>query len=133
MHQAPEPILVYYKHNSCFHPQIAATKHIFSRHYTKFTIFMRKISCFHKEHAAIQNSKVHCPTMHTDSSHGSAHSFTISHQSFGIKAQQVNSSVLDQWMPTLMLFMAEFTRQYFPCSNATENVACHVDGVLWPD
>ena len=31
---------------------------------------MTKIPCFHKELTAIQNSKVNCPTMHTDPSRG---------------------------------------------------------------
>ena len=44
-------------------------KQLQSKHYTQFsafgTIFMKKISCFHKEHSVIQNSEVNCPTMHT--------------------------------------------------------------------
>ena len=54
--------------------QTAAVKHTFLKHYTQFsafgTIFLKKSSYFHKEHAVIQNSKVNCPTVHTDLSPG---------------------------------------------------------------
>ncbi len=57
---------------------------------------MQNSSCFHKEHTAIQK----CTLTHHKGKHPS-HSFTISNQSFSIKGQQVSSSVLEQWMPTL--------------------------------
>ncbi len=74
--------------------QIAVLKHTFFK--TLHTIFMQKISCFHKEHTAIQI----CTLTHHKGKHPS-HSFTISNQSFSIKGQQVSFSVLEQWMPTL--------------------------------
>jgi len=58
--------------------------------------FRAEKSRFHKEHTAIQI----CTLTHHMGKHPS-HIFTISKQSFSIKGQQVSSSVLEQWMPTM--------------------------------
>ena len=76
-----------------------------------------------------------------------SHRFTISNQSFSIKGQQVSSSVLEKWMPTLEteadtcgdIAVDAFhgwirhARRYFPRCLARESIACDVDEVLWPD
>ncbi len=99
---SPTPWTNYPKLQAQFllYTQIAVLKHTFFK-------TLHTILCFwHNFHAEniLFSQGTHCHSnMHTDSSQGQtpSHSFTISNQSFSIKGQQVSSSVLEQWMPTL--------------------------------